>query len=321
MSKRILRAIDLCCGAGGWAAAARGLPIEWVAVADIAPDCLETWKVNHADRHPDCELLCVDLSTQRGIRRVPETAGAVDIVVGGIPCEQVSVARGASKVSSNEMDRWYKLIDGCLEIVDLVEADYWALEDVIQIEKHLPLPLLHGREIPFQRIDASDFGPQRRIRTFLGKFPKPSVPSEPGPRTLEAALRPGPHLMISGAETYEGVYAFSGGFSMNNDKMRLLSRDKPCPTIVASIGTSGGRQKRTFTVVDDRGRRRMLSWQEAATVQGFPDDYLFVGSFTRAAQMVGRAIPIQVGRAILEAIVKDVMQRELAEEALQRELA
>lgn len=39
--KRFLNAIDLCCGAGGWACAARGLPIRFVAVADLADDRIQ----------------------------------------------------------------------------------------------------------------------------------------------------------------------------------------------------------------------------------------------------------------------------------------
>ena len=48
---RRLNAIDLCCGAGGWACAARDLPVRFVAVADLAADCLETWQLNHNAAH------------------------------------------------------------------------------------------------------------------------------------------------------------------------------------------------------------------------------------------------------------------------------
>jgi len=99
-----LLAIDLCCGAGGWACAARGLPIEWVAVADSAEDCLETWRVNHAGGHPVCKGLLVDLSTDEGIEAVRRAVGRkkIDIIVGGIPCEPVSVARSNNPTSPAE---------------------------------------------------------------------------------------------------------------------------------------------------------------------------------------------------------------------------
>ncbi len=37
-----LLAIDICGGAGGWAIAARGLPIKIVAAIDHAEDCCAT---------------------------------------------------------------------------------------------------------------------------------------------------------------------------------------------------------------------------------------------------------------------------------------
>jgi len=301
---RALRAVDVCCGAGGWATAARGLPIEWVAVADIAPDCLETWQVNHAENNPDCRTVLCDLSTALGIRAVIDAAGgSADLVVGGIPCEQVSVLR-PRRAPTAMVDSWHELLDGCLQIVKRLAPTWWVLEDVIQIERHLPLPLFHGNTIPFRRIQASRYSAQNRLRTFLGEYPEP-LPPEVGPRVLGDVLRPGPHLMISGADRYEGAWALEGGLRLGNEKIRLLRENKPSPTITTSVGIRGGRSKREFTVVDDRGRRRMLSWQEAASLQGFPNDYLFVGGYTRAQQMIGRAIPIAVGRAILGAICEE----------------
>lgn len=88
-----IRAIDLCCGAGGWAFASRGLPIHFIAVADIAPDCLETWRANHADDHPGCTVIECDLS--KGTDEVLNAVQGqrVDLVLGGIPCAEISVMR------------------------------------------------------------------------------------------------------------------------------------------------------------------------------------------------------------------------------------
>lgn len=52
-----LRAIDICCGAGGWAVAARGLPIQIEYVFDLESDCLLTYKENH----PHVEPVCCDV--------------------------------------------------------------------------------------------------------------------------------------------------------------------------------------------------------------------------------------------------------------------
>jgi len=49
------------------------------------------------------------------------------------------------------------------------------------------------------------------------------------------------------------------------------------------------------------GHLRRLSLQEAAAVQGFPEDYLFAAAEQRAWKLIAQAIPIYVGRAILKA--------------------
>ena len=56
--------------------------------------------------------------------------------------------------------------------------------------------------------------------------------------------------------------------------------------------------------MDDRvpGGMRNPEWQEMASIQGFPDDYLFYGSPTDVMKQVGRAVSIPLGAAILRAI-------------------
>jgi site-specific DNA-cytosine methylase len=53
------------------------------------------------------------------------------------------------------------------------------------------------------------------------------------------------------------------------------------------------------------GRERVLQLTEAALLQGFPADYVFVGAFSRAWKMVAQAIQVDMGRALLEGIVRE----------------
>jgi len=313
-----LRAIDLCCGAGGWACAARGLPIEFIACVDLADDCLETWRTNHRADHPDCQLKRIDLSD-------PVDSGAfarwavgqnIDLILGGIPCEQVSIMR-QSPLSDESLADWHRLIDHCLMTVQACRAPYWCFEDVIQIDRHLPGPLLYGSEITVRRIDASLYGPQKRIRSFFGAFPPPTPPGDGARRTLRDCLRPGPHLTIAAEETFERLrYPGRAITLLSGDATaRVLDLDSPAPTVLAGGPHRGQRQRRNWCVEDDRGRLRVLSLQEFAAIQGFPEDFLFSCGACRAQEMVGRAIPIYVGRAILKAILADHRTREAANAA------
>jgi site-specific DNA-cytosine methylase len=310
MCKEPLRAIDLCCGAGGWACAARGLPIRWVAVADLAADCIETWELNHAADHPDCRRLLVDLANEDGIAAVRRAAEGVDLVVGGIPCEELSCARGAAPVTEARMSGWYAMTDNVLRLVAELSPRWWAIEDVIQIERHLPLPIEIGWTISWRRIEAGDFGPQRRLRTFLGEFPDPQP--EPGPRTLGDCLRPGPHRTIAAAESYSAHYpGHHNSCHLGRDRLREIRAADPCPTVMGGINR-GSRQRRAFMTRGGGGRLRQIDWRELAIAQGFPEDYLFVGGYQRVEKMIGQAISIHVGRAILKAILRERAECENA---------
>lgn len=228
--------------------------------------------------------------------------GQVDIILGGIPCEQVSVMR-QTPATQKTMDEWHSLLDNCLEIVKILNPQSWCFEDVIQIEKHLPLPLFSGGVIPVWRCDSSNFGPQRRIRSFIGKFPRPK-PERMEASNLGECLLPGPHLTIPHNEEYERLMFPGSKITLltGQNAARVLSPNAPSPTVLGGGPHRGQRQKRNWMVEDSRGRLRILSFQEFAKLQGFPEDALFACGACRAQEMVGQAIPIYVGRAILKAI-------------------
>ena len=47
---------------------------------------------------------------------------------------------------------------------------------------------------------------------------------------------------------------------------------------------------------------RSLEWQELALLQGFPDDYVFMGTPTRVIKMVVQAVEVRTAHAILTAL-------------------
>lgn len=77
---------------------------------------------------------------------------------------------------------------------------------------------------------------------------------------------------------------------------RRLSWDAPSPTLVTSPTQMG-------TCICHPDEDRPLSVKEYARIQGFPDDWEFVGSTEQKYRMIGEAVPIDLARIIAETIM------------------
>lgn len=296
---RPIRAIDLCAGAGGWACAARGLPdpgVEVVLAVDMWEPACRTYGLNH----PRAQVLQADLreaTVRRQILRLARELGPIALVLGGIPCEWLSVYRTLQQPTEEEIARERDTLDSVLALVEEIGPTWWCLEDVAGIVKELP-PFT-----PHVQIDAAEYSAQRRKRTYVGRFPLP--PKGDCADTLASRMRPGPYRI--GRRCFDRKPVRRRNFT--RDCTLAAELDRKAPTVVAI----SSRRDAELAVVDPSlpsgdpaavGKRQM-EWQEAATLQGFPDDYLFWGSPTDVGIMVGRAIQIDTGRAILRAIVNE----------------
>ena len=287
-----IRAIDLCGGAGGWACAARGLPIHIAYAIDRWPEAVRTYQINHPATTVILQDLLCPMATEDLVR---SCRGQTDLVLGGIPCEAISIFRNGwnprNAASDEEMARWHSLLDQCLHIVEVLRPRWWCLEDVAGIVDHLP-PLT-----PWQAIDARDYSPQARRRVFVGEFPRPA----PGTNTeiLADRLRSGPYRVgtrfwprePATSNTFDGLHCYGA------------APDRKSPTVC----TFSSRRDAELGILDARlpGGKRQIEWQEAARLQGFPEGYLFYGSPTAVMKMIAQAIQIDTGRAILAAIVQE----------------
>ena len=292
---RELRAIDLLSGAGGWACAARGLPIRIVLAADLWDVCCRTYGLNH----PQTELICGDVREVETQHRIFNSCeGHIDLVLGAIPCEWLSVRRRLGRlnaVTDAERDRERATLSAVLDLVKLLEPAYWCLEDVVGLADELP------EGTPSIRLDSADFSAQRRKRLYVGEFPAPILSPDvhrDGLR-LRDKLRAGPFRIGRRAADRELVSA--NAFAP--DKVYAANPDRKSPTICAF----GSRRDAELVIVDEdlAGGRRQIEWQEGAALQGFPEDYVFYGSPGDVWKMIGQAIQIDTGRAILEQIVND----------------
>ena len=289
-----LRAIDLCAGAGGWAAAARGLPIQVLLAVDVWKPALMTYQINH----PDTGVIAWDCSRLAELWPPDQCRGQVDLVLGGIPCQWISVYRGKglrNEPSEQEVEKQRSLLDSILDWIRLVDPPYYCLEDVRGLIKEIP-PLT-----PYQVIDSAEFSGQRRKRVYVGRFPSP--PPQANGQVLGDYLRPGPYRV--GPRLWPRELTTSRSFSRSN--ALKADPERKAPTVVAITS----RRDAEIGIVADHlpGGKRQYEWQEAARLQGFPEDYLFWGSPTDVGQMIGNAVQIDTGRAILKAICSQAHER------------
>lgn len=278
-----LRAIDVCSGAGGWAVAARGLPIRITHAFDRDADHLATYAYNHPGVETvQCDVIEYDFSN---------LAGEVDLVLGGIPCELLSPARANVRPSEEDMTRFHVLVDRCLDIPGIVGAAYWCYEDVIGIEKHLQ-PFT-----PSFRLNSAEYSPQRRNRTFVGNCPAPSPGANEG--ILADCLRPGPYRLNQ--KLIDRPARRTLCYKSEDPAYYPWAPSGKSPTV---IGLSSRHDN--YAAIVDGDLVRQLEWQELAALQGFPNDYVFIGSLTKVVKQISQAVQIDTARAILKALCRKV---------------
>jgi DNA (cytosine-5)-methyltransferase 1 len=114
----------------------------------------------------------------------------------------------------------------------------------------------------------------------------------PRDRGIYAALKPGETAGELEARA-EGSIPYD--LSSFHDKYRKLDPQKPSPTIPAHLS----RDANSFVLHEvNRG----LTPREAATIQGFPVDYMFLGEQTHQFRQVGNAVPPPVAKMVAELV-------------------
>lgn len=83
------------------------------------------------------------------------------------------------------------------------------------------------------------------------------------------------------------------------DKYKRLAWGELCRSITAHIAKDG-----YWYIHPDQ--HRTLSVREAARVQTFPDDFRFAGTQTHRYRQIGNAVPVLLGRAVGEAVLRGI---------------
>ncbi len=166
----MLTVLDVFCGAGGFSEGFRQAGFRIAAGTDVDPDACATY----AHNFPGAVTVCGDLTKPATRSRVIEAAGAVDVVVGGPPCQAFSQVRNHDRVIDDPRNRLYREF---LWLLKHLQPRAFVMENVpglaqLRVQERIAKDLVLGGRyrVSVREVDACDFGvPQTRKRLlFVG---------------------------------------------------------------------------------------------------------------------------------------------------------
>jgi DNA (cytosine-5)-methyltransferase 1 len=310
---KLLRAIDLYSGIGGWSLGLHMAGIEVVSSYEWWKKAARTNEKNNGHKVVDADIRELELK---------ELPADIDIVVGSPPCTQFSFA---NRGGTGDIEDGLRDVEKFLEIVDYLEPRYWAMENVPRTAEIIRQRLQRGASLEkFSKLlpnifvlDMSEWGlPQGRKRCIIGNFDFGLLYQYRNlatPRILrdvvEALSRSTvldptygiriPHSRLTDHQV-EDYLSFEEErlnremkthHPVYNNMSFPDSLDRPARTITATC-TRVSRESVVIEDLETQGRYRRLSVRERACLQGFPITYQFYGdSYAEKLKMIGNAVP------------------------------
>jgi len=313
----MLNSLEMCAGAGGQALGLEQAGFDHQGLVEIDADCCNTLRANR----PQWNVFEEDL------RLFKERAGefkGVDLVAGGLPCPPFSVA-GKQLGPRDERN----LFPDALDIIDVVRPRAVMIENVRGflsavfqdyregLKKQLKAL---GYTTDWRLLNASDYGvPQLRPRVIIVAIKSDCADLFDWPE-------PEAHNPPSVGETLFDLMTARGWRGASAWKSRA---DEIAPTIVGGSKKHGGpdlgptRAKQAWaslgvnglSLADEVPERDFvgmprLTVRMVARLQGFPDDWQFIGRKTAAYRQVGNAFPPPVASAVSRRINEVLTSRK-----------
>lgn len=293
-----MRVVDLFCGCGGLSLGFEKAGMEVVAGFDNWQDALTVYRNNFSHPAFRADLMDVEESVEK-IRPF-----APDMIIGGPPCQDFSSA-GKRDENNGRGD----LTVCYARIIAAIRPQWFVMENVERITKTQKLQdalaIFHeaGYGTSYTVLNAALCGvPQRRKRfVMIGRlgaeddFMQTAIRENLADHEMSVAEYFGDKLDIKYYYRHPRSYVRRGIFSTDEPSATIRGVNRPMPK---------GYNLHPGDPVDSLEGVRPLTTRERSMIQTFPEDFSFDGTKTDIEQMIGNAVPVNLGYFVADAILR-----------------
>ena len=296
-----MKLVDLFAGCGGMSLGFQNAGFEILAAYDNWQPAIDIYSANF--RHP---IYKRDLAEEDITNELK--ALAPDIIIGGPPCQDFSIAGKMDMVGKRaNLTRTYS------KLIATVRPKWFVMENVYTIERS---PIFKEALLNFKNAgygitkhvwDASYMGvPQMRKRCFvvgcLGKEDNFLLTRlAKGLSKERMTIR---HYFAENSLKLDTDYIYM--HPRNYKRRGIFSIDEPCCTI-RSVNRP---IPANYTIhpadkTEDLNIVRQFTPKERSYIQTFPKTFKFVGSVSCIEQAIGNAVPVKMAEYIAEKIIEE----------------
>lgn len=301
-----MRVVSLFSGAGGLDLGFIQAGHEIIWANDNFKDATITYSSNLGDH------ICSDSILEVKSNKIPDC----DVIIGGFPCQGFSVANMKRHVGDSRNRLYVEMI----RLIRDKKPRYFLAENVkglVSMDNGSVLNLvLHdfresGYRVKYKVLNTADFGvPQQRHRVIIIgtrldveqeiDFPMPTH------STPDIAQKLSKLPWVSVGEALQNIPEPEDAPELPNHvcsqyKLRFngyighraIDPDKPAPTVTGRGDDRGG-----VVVLHHPRNHRRMSARELATVQSFPQDYVFSGCLSSVYRQIANAVPPKFAHAV-----------------------
>ena len=314
--------IDLFTGAGGLSCGLTMAGMMPSGSAEIMEQAVETYKYNFSKIKGFNENVVIrDIKEEEVKNDIVESTKDkhIHLIAGGFPCQGFSMA--GNRIVADPRNSLY--LD-MLEIVKRIKPEYILMENVEGLrsmmngkieEKIISDYERLGYKINVTVLNSADYGVAqvRRRVIFIGNrigaknyHPKPFL-NEQEYVTVGDVLQ----KYLNMPEEKSINHIFTKSSQKMQEKLKLLPVGSSLYGNYSDAWKKVDWNKPSCTVKENHGgvnvhpiNNRVMTPRELATLQSFPDDFIFQGSKKWQLVQIGNAVPCLLGKAIGLAILK-----------------